>query len=169
MMDVHDQMEIFFSYRDVECKAYLDRLIIDHSTKTLIPIDLKTTGKSVFDFPKSYINFEYFRQGAFYTKAVHEYRAAHPELKGYNIEPFLFIVAEMACSNSPMIYKMSTEDLAVALYAGGELKYSRYPVRSIADLLDDVKWHRDAGSWDMSKAHYTRYANDHAITLDSFA
>jgi hypothetical protein len=169
MIDTYDQMEILFTYRNMECKAYLDRLIVDHASKKIIPIDLKTTGKSVFDFPASYINFGYYRQGAFYTKAVHEWRDTQSDLKDYTIEPFLFIVAEMACVNAPLIYEMSLEDIAIALYTGGELKYSKYPVRGIADLLDDVKWHRDTELWDMSRVNYEAYDRNHAIPLSSFA
>lgn len=51
-------------------KAKLDRVIYNHKKKTYRIIDLKTTGKSVLDFPKTFFDFDYDRQIAFYTLAM---------------------------------------------------------------------------------------------------
>ena len=40
------QVAVYFTYKDTECKALLDGILIDHKNKRIHPFDLKTTGKS---------------------------------------------------------------------------------------------------------------------------
>lgn len=41
------QLPIYFTCRNVECKALLDGVKINHKNKTIQPFDLKTIGKGV--------------------------------------------------------------------------------------------------------------------------
>ena len=56
--------EIELDGKKEEAKALLDGIRIDHTEKTIQPFDLKTTGKSVWDFEGSFIHFGYYRQAA---------------------------------------------------------------------------------------------------------
>ena len=57
----------------VECKALLDRLIVDHVNKIIHYIDLKTTGNSIYLFEGSFKSYHYYRQMAFYRRAIAEW------------------------------------------------------------------------------------------------
>ncbi len=70
MIELLHQVPIYFRYMDEDCKALLDGIRVDHANKTVQPFDLKTTGKSVYEFPQSFIQFGYYRQCAFYELAV---------------------------------------------------------------------------------------------------
>lgn len=63
-VEIKYQWAMTFDYRGVLCKALPDVVIIDHNTKELHLIDLKTTGQSKF---KTYREKKYFRQLAFYS------------------------------------------------------------------------------------------------------
>lgn len=45
------QFPIYFKLEDMDCKALLDGVKIDHENKTVTPFDLKTTSKNSWDFP----------------------------------------------------------------------------------------------------------------------
>jgi hypothetical protein len=169
LMEVHDQMELFFEFEGIDCKGYLDRVIVDHSTKTIKPTDIKTTGKSVFEFPKSCVQFMYYRQAAFYMQGLKTWLLTQDTLKDYTIENFKFIVAEMDCNNRPLVFEISEDDVYKSLYVGGTLRYSLYPVKSITELIAEVKWHRDNDAWEMTKSEYENYAEKGCIQLDIFS
>ena len=168
LMEVYDQMELFFDFQGIKCKGYLDRVIIDHVNKVVKPIDIKTTGKSVFEFPKSFIQFGYFRQGAFYLQGLKDWISKQDNLKDYRIDNFKFIVAEMDCYNDPMIFEMTEKDVECALYTGGKLKGSTYEIKSITELIEDLKWHREEGKWNMTKEEYVQYIEKGSLSLDCF-
>ena len=52
-VEILDQYSIYFNYEGIECKALLDRIIVDHKNKTIQPIDFKTMGDQTLYFPKS--------------------------------------------------------------------------------------------------------------------
>ena len=50
--------------------GYVDRYVIDHETKTITIIDLKTSGKSLTDFPDTLEFYRYWLQAAIYVILV---------------------------------------------------------------------------------------------------
>lgn len=150
--EILKQVPIYFEYMDEKCKALLDGILIDHEHKTIQPYDLKTTGKSVYDFPLSYLQFGYYRQCAFYELALLSDESPIKELlaQGYTLLDFIFIVAETKVSSShpAIIYRTSSNDRQCGLYGGstGRKKY-----KGIIDLINDYKYHRDNDYWDLPR------------------
>ena len=111
------QVPIYFEYRGFEFKSLLDGVLIDHEHKTIQPFDLKTTGKSVYDFRESFVNYGYFRQAALYTYALETPESPVYELikKGYITRDFKFIVAEtkLSSTNPAVIVNTSLRDYSV--------------------------------------------------------
>jgi hypothetical protein len=54
----------------IQCKALLDRLIVNHRTKSIKYVDLKTTSGSIYTFQYSFEDYRYYRQMAFYKRAI---------------------------------------------------------------------------------------------------
>jgi hypothetical protein len=161
-VEIKDQLIIFFTVMGKKCKAMLDKVVVSHGARKIYPIDLKTTGKSVKQFKASFVFWRYYIQAAFYTEAVTQWAAEYyPE---YTVEPFEFIVAEMANYNPPMIYTVSEQDLLVGRF-GGEDFYGN-PIKGYEQLMNDLQWHTKNDQWD-----YTRdvYMNNGRTTLDVFA
>ena len=61
-----------FQNYQLSCKSLLDRLIIDHTEKKIILVDLKTTA-DVNNFKHSIEEYDYRRQLAYYWLAIHWY------------------------------------------------------------------------------------------------
>jgi hypothetical protein len=116
---------IYFKYKDIECKALPDKLIINHESKSILLIDLKTTGKSVHSFKKSFDAFNYDRQLAFYREAL---RYKYP---GYNIQSFIVAVNTTGIKEC-VVYQISD-------------KYLEQGIKKIDDLIDLYKYHLSVG------------------------
>lgn len=67
----------------LDCKALLDKLRIDHNSKTITIIDFKTTGKHISLYHEAFEFWRTYRQLAFYRKAV---RVSLPELEKYTLK-----------------------------------------------------------------------------------
>ncbi len=74
----------------LECKALLDRLVIDHNKKIITYTDLKTTGHSIYTYQSSFEFYRTYRQVAFYTRAIKE--LFKQTLKDKKIEDYKLIV-----------------------------------------------------------------------------
>lgn len=121
-------------------KALLDGIKIDHKEKTIEPFDLKTTGKSVYEFKDSFLKYGYYTQAALYDEGIQ-----HPESPvfeylegGYFVKDFKFIVTETKVSsyNPALIFKTSKKDREVGMN-GGYIQGKYY--KGINQLLEDYK------------------------------
>lgn len=148
------QHGIYFMYKDVECKALLDGLMIDHENKTIQIFDLKTTGKSIHDFPISFTQFGYHRQASFYIAAVDSWiMESRPELSSYQFLPFKFIVVDSKPNSSypAIIYECTTKDIDHG-YLGGTSSGKWFP--GVDQLLEDYKYHCRTDQWDLPRSTF---------------
>ena len=93
-----DTLEIY-KEKPLECKlskyefglkGIVDYYDIDHETKTISIVDLKTTSKTVSDFTESIEYYNYWLQAAIYTKLV---LSSHDDIRDYKIL-FTFVVID---------------------------------------------------------------------------
>jgi hypothetical protein len=71
-------------------KVLIDRLEIDHTVKTITPIDFKSTGKPILTFSKELFKYRYDIQAKLYKEAVKEY--CNLFYKDYRVTDFIFVV-----------------------------------------------------------------------------
>lgn len=146
------QVPIYFNYRKQKCKALLDGVFIDHYNKTIQPYDLKTIGKSVYDFPISYLQFGYYRQAAFYSIALLSDESPIKQLlaDGYQLLDFIFIVVEskVTSSHPAIIYKTCKKDIVAGLQGG---KVGRKYYKGVDELIDAYIYHLENDYWDLPK------------------
>lgn len=163
------QFPLLFRCQGKECKGLLDLLIIDHKNKTMQIVDLKHTGKSNLFFKKSFLQFRYYLQAAFYTYGLQYFKkrskmTVNRDLSGYAIENFMFVVAESKTYNLPLIFTCTDNDLKVGREGGYDASYGRY-YKGYLQLLDELKWHENTGNWDMPKEAYDESL---CLSLDVF-
>ena len=141
-MEILPQVPIYFTYRDEEFKALLDGVRVNHRDKIIEPYDLKSTGKNVFQFKDSYVQYGYYRQGALYEQALYSEQSPVKDLlaQGYTMADFLFIVTETKTSstNPALIYRTTPKEREAGLN-GGYVGTKWYP--GINQLLDNYLWH----------------------------
>ncbi len=138
--------------RKIKCKSELDMFLIDHESKTLQPMDLKTTyDNELFDY--SYLKNGYYIQNAFYCKAVSEWAKAN-KLETYHVLPMIFIVGDTSSNNRrPLVYHTSVTDLAKAL-SGFEVRGVKY--RGVDELVEDIAWAEENNEWKCSREAFKR-------------
>jgi len=177
VVEVHNQLKIDWEYEVIDkrdgntirrynCKSILDKVIIDHLDKTIQPIDIKSTGKSVYDFESSFKRFGYFRQAAFYMTAI-RYWAILNGYGEYQLLNFIFIVAETDCYNLPMVYKVSGQDIHCGIY-GGKYQNGNRRIKGFNCLLNDLDHHQYTDNWDYRAEHYEEYQRDGNIITRVF-
>jgi len=164
--EIIKQVPIYFRYLDEDCKALLDGILIDHENKTIQPYDLKTIGKSVYDFPISYLQFGYYRQCAFYEIALLSENSPVKQFldDGYQLLDFVFIVVETKISSShpAIVFRTSKQDRLCGVYGG---KAGRKYYKGINELISDYKYHKVNDYWDLPKS---LYESSGEIKLDVF-
>ena len=159
--EIQYQFIHYFDYKQTACKVKLDVVTIDHQNKKIKGLDLKTTGKSVFSFRSSYRNFKYYLQAGLFRLGLEDWRDKnYPE---YEVEDFEVIVAEMACYNPPLIFKIPKEQTNIAIF-GGETS-SGYYIKGIEDLLADLAYYNENDAWEYpAEVH----KNNGVVELDLF-
>lgn len=118
-----NETEFYFTYEQLKCKSLIDRYIINHKTKTIKEVDLKTTSDNCYSdilshganayehrwagFMNSVLKYGYLRQRAFYKQAL---LSKYPD---YQIESY--IVAVMTeFPYSVAVYKVGVKTMEVA-------------------------------------------------------
>ena len=145
--EVHNEFHINWEYPnastlgDLPCKSLLDRVMIDHTNKKIILVDIKTTA-DIYNFKHSVEEFDYCRQLAYYWLAIHWY--FKNELK-LNIEE----------------YEYETYIVAVQSHDGYEVRVFKFNSKAIEERLvtidyaiKRIAWHKDNNLWDHMKEYY---------------
>ncbi len=152
-VEILDQFSIYFTYEGIECKALLDRIIIDHKNKTIQPIDFKTMGDQTLYFPKSLRQRRYDIQAAFYTEALKSKKV----YETYEILPFKFIVESTINPGNPLVFTCSSELLDIGKngrqpyklcdkpYISTEyITYMKFDeIKGFHQLIEDYKWYME--------------------------
>lgn len=145
--EVHNEFHINWEYPnasslgDLPCKSLLDRVMIDHTNKKIILVDIKTTA-DVYNFKHSVEEFDYCRQLAYYWLAIHWY--FKNELK-LNIEE----------------YEYETYIIAVQSHDGYEVRVFKFNPKTVEERLvaidyaiKRIAWHKNNNLWDHMKEYY---------------
>lgn len=135
-MEEHNEQVIFFDFLGVECKAMLDRVVIDHKNKIVKLIDLKTTS-NLGDFSHSFEEFSYYRQMAFYWLAIYN---EYPETRDYAHETYIVGLQKGELPEC-RVFSISEVWLDIGL-------------KEIETILPRIKWHYDNNQWEHSKEYY---------------
>jgi len=169
--DIYYQLPIIWDYFDKElnktihCKSLLDILLIDHNTKTIYPIDLKTTGKSIYSFNKSFIEWRYFLQASFYSDAVkHLCNVQYPELADYNIALFKFVVISSKNPRKPLAFQITNGVLDAGKFGTVNPNNHKIKQRGYLELVRDMQWHINNQKFDYPKEIYDKKG---MVILDS--
>lgn len=117
--DIIYQLPLYFEVENVDCKVLVDMVIIDHENKRIMPIDLKTLGDFVLNFPKSVYKRRYDIQGSFYHEGIShslniiEDIIGGKPLNNYQISNFAFIAESTIKPGTPMIFVLDDDIMRV--------------------------------------------------------
>lgn len=148
------QLPLYFTYKEAECKALLDMVIVitdeNNNALSIKPIDFKTMTGYTLDFPSSARKYRYDIQSAFYTLAFYQEDLVVPEgfpkiTKDTVIELFEFIVESSSNPGSPLVYV--TDESFISSGINGERsdtgKWYRYGINYLIEYykyLSENDW-----------------------------
>ena len=128
---------------NLECKSLLDRVVINHFTKKITLIDIKTT-VDVNKFDQSMIQYDYARQLAYYWLAVLWYMKNEVGINAFD-ENYTFETYIVAIQNNGnyqvKVFNITDKQLEDRL-------------ETIDSAISDICWHKTNNMWDYSKEYY---------------
>jgi hypothetical protein len=149
-----DRFIIQFEHKETKIKGELDRVVIDHNTKEITPIDFKTTSKSIYGFNSEFWKHRYDFQAATYYRGL----MFHPAVKalienGYKLNSFKYVVVEKQLVHQPMVFNVGPDVLFIGL-CGGERP--AYKIEGFYDAMNRYQWHKENDKWDYPMEYYEK-------------
>lgn len=136
--DVIDQLELNYTVNNRNVKCILDKIIIDHSKKTIQPLDLKSGTPTAKEFMSNFFKYKYYLQGALYNLGVHHWKK-EVSFSDYIILPFKYIYIPTMDYNNPKTFIL-TDKWEQAAWNGFTTN-SGYKYKGINELMSEINWH----------------------------
>ena len=146
---VYNQLQVEgYEIDDMKFKSMMDKVVVDHETKTIQVYDLKCTW-SVENFLEEYYLYRraYIQAYLYFWAATH-FRETDKELAGYQMLPPKFIVCDSTNYYNPLIYTLSYDDLDSA-YDGFTHKNREY--KGVSRIIADLQWALENNVWNISR------------------
>jgi len=137
----------------------LDKMIVNHTEKTVQVYDLKCTWSVENFYSEYYLYRRAYIQGFLYHKAAESW-ASEMGYGDYEILHTKFIVCDSTSYSNPLVYTMSDISMQNALN-GFEYKGREYP--GVAKLIEDLQWALANDKWNISRENYI---NNGVVNLD---
>lgn len=134
-------------------KSMMDKVIVDHKSKTVQVFDLKCTWSVENFYSEYYLYRRAYIQGFLYHKAAESW-ASEVGYGDYEVLFPRFIVCDSTNYMNPLVYKMTQNSMDNALN-GFEHNGRQYP--GVAQLIEDLKWTLDNDVWNISRDNYINY------------
>jgi len=131
-------------------KSMMDKVIVDHTEKTIQVYDLKCTWSVENFYEEYYLYRRAYIQGYLYYYAA---KQMFDELVavGYEILPPKFIVCDSTNYACPLVFTMDDKSFQDA-EQGFEHKGRKYP--GVKSLIEDLKWAIKNDKWNISRENY---------------
>lgn len=141
-----------FTVNDHLFKAMMDKVIVDHNTRTITIYDLKCTW-SVENFLEEYYLYRraYIQACIYYLGMASFTHNPEHEWFGYTVDYPKFIVCDSTNYYTPLVYTLTASSIENA-YNGFEHKNRTYP--GVAEIIADLKWAIEMDRWDVSRENY---------------
>ena len=132
-IEVYNELIVSMSDKNLPFgfKGVLDNVVVDHNSKTLFINDLKTSGKSIQDFPESVDYYKYWIQGIIYVMLASE--KFLKDKQDWNVQ-LTFIVIDKY--NQVYPYQVSSESL------------NKWKI-DFEKIVTQIKWHYDNKQYDL--------------------
>lgn len=131
-------------------KSMMDKVIVDHKSKTVQVYDLKCTWSVENFYSEYYLYRRAYIQGFLYHKAAESW-ASEMGYGDYEILLPKFIVCDSTNYANPLVYEMTQDSMNNAMN-GFEYKGREYP--GVAQLIEDLKWTLDNDVWNISRENH---------------
>lgn len=127
----------------LKCKSMLDRLIIDHTNKEIIMVDLKTTF-SLEVLKKDFDRRDYLRQLSFYWLSVQQFLSNRNQeniFEEYTKKTFVVIATTDPSVIETRVINFTYEEVIEKQF-------------EIIKMIQEISWHVANDMWDHTKEYY---------------
>ena len=76
----------------IDYRIMADLIVVDYKNKVIYPVDLKTSSHTEWDFPKSFLQWNYQIQARLYYRVIKDVLSKDSLFKDFKIEDYRFIV-----------------------------------------------------------------------------
>ena len=154
------QVPIYVHTTRFEGKALIDCVIINHTDKTVTPIDFKTYEDN---FTSNYWKYKYYYQEAWYKFLLETLRHPHwfvdceipSELavlhdEGYTVTDFEFVAIDKSLKRNIIVYKTYSDLYKDLFYDGNIVKnaFDIIKVKSIESLIEEMFFRVKNDNWE---------------------
>ncbi len=147
---VQNQLQIEdYEVDGLKLKSMMDKVIIDHTKKTIQCYDLKCVWAVENFYEEYYLYRRAYIQAYLYKQACYELKD-QLELEYYDVLDPIFMVCDSINYYNPLLYTLDKEDMSNA-YNGFEHKGRRYP--GVKRIIEELKWARKNNIWNISKTN----------------
>lgn len=151
-LEYQDKVVITFEYKNLNFKGELDRVVLDHDKKLIIPIDFKTTSKNIYGFKYEFWKYRYDFQAAVYHYGLRQQDYIKELFKvGYNISNFLYIVVEKELNNPPMCFEVNMDIINIG-FNGGTVDNINY--EGFNQAIERYIYAENNNKWQYPKEYY---------------
>jgi hypothetical protein len=133
-------------------KSMLDKVIVNHQSRTIEIYDLKCTWSVENFYEEYYLYRRAYIQAYLYYKAVESLtKDSNSEYYGYSVNYPQFIVCDSANYYNPLIYTLDESDMKDA-YEGFEHKGRTY--KGVKNIISDLKWTVENNMWNITRENH---------------
>jgi hypothetical protein len=147
-VEVFNEVVILYEIDGVEYQSMVDKLVIDHNDKMIIPWDYKCTWMVEENWEYNYLKNMYYLQVGIYDEAIQQFIIEH-NLEGYKVCPMNYIAADVTGNAAPVIYRLSEQDVEMAK-KGFKVRGKQY--LGVEELQDQLLWSNTTGNWTTTKS-----------------
>lgn len=104
------QIKFKEAFDGVDYRCMMDECVVDYKNKIIYPIDLKTSGHAEWDFPKSFIKFNYAIQARLYYRLLKKALSKDDYFKDFKVDNYRFIVINKE-TLVPLVWKFDWTDM----------------------------------------------------------
>ena len=90
----------------IDFRCMPDEIIVIHDKKLVVPVDLKTSSKPEWEFPKSFMQWKYYLQANLYTRILRLVLDQDEYFKDFKIASYKFIVVNRN-TLTPLVWNFS--------------------------------------------------------------
>ena len=132
-IEIYNELKLSMSNNNLPFgfKGIIDNVVVDHNSKTIFINDLKTSGKSIQDFPESVDYYKYWIQGTIYVMLASE--KFLKDKQDWNVQ-LTFIVIDKY--NQVYPYQVSSESL------------NKWKI-DFEKIVTQIRWHYDNKQYDL--------------------
>lgn len=113
------QLKFKGEYEGIPVRCMMDLVIVLHGNKMIIPVDLKTSYKNTWDFPKSFKEWRYYHQAGLYHYILEQNIRKDEYFKDFKIAPYRFVVVSNNC-RIPLVWEFDQTTSVADIHLGEE-------------------------------------------------